>query len=143
VANCTVRELLSHISSHNYSCDAGAVAVAAVLSILLCIVVPFIIIALLLYHLVYKKRHQLDTISGNGGIVGIVSLFCHNLCYGKRNQGDESHIDSRSNRENGENNESSGAEGITYDIINNEPQVTTAPEMKRNQAYARGLTGQT
>jgi hypothetical protein len=138
VANCTVRELLSHINSNSCDNGAGAAAIAAVLSILqvLCIVVPFIIIALLLYHLVYKKRcgHKLDTRSGN------VSLFCRNC---KRNQGDESHIDSRSDRENGENNESSGAEGITYDVVNNEHQVTIAPEMKRNQAYARGLTDQT
>ena len=48
--------------------------------------------------------------------------------------------DHRSDQQNGENNiESNGAEGITHDAVNNEARVT-APEMKRNQAYARGMT---
>ncbi|MCG8622165.1 MAG: hypothetical protein MJE68_09250 [Proteobacteria bacterium] len=117
------------------------------LLILFCIVVPIIIIALLFYHLVYNKRrygHQLDARSGRGGMVGMASLLyrdlCSSLCHGK--QSNESDINGRSDQQNGENTESSGAEGITYDAVNNQPQVTTALEMQRNQAYARGLTGQ-
>lgn len=150
VANCTVRELLSHISNscdNNCSCDNGAGSVAAfILSpyfIIVCFITPFIIIALV-YHLVCKKRcgHQLDARPGSGGTVGIASLY---LCCSKkkhRNQSDGSDIDGRSNRQNGENAESSGAEGIVYDVINDESQMMTAPEMQRNRAYARGLTGQ-
>ena len=145
VANCTVHELLSHISTYSCNNGAGTVVAAAILStllILFCIVVPFIIIALSFYHLVYKKRygHQLDARSGGGGMIGIASLIYRSLC--DRNQSDESDINGRPDQQNGEITESSGAEGITYDTVNNEPQVTTALEMQRNQAYARGLTGQ-
>ena len=141
VANCTVHELLSYISNNYCSCDNGVVAVAILspLLILFCIVVPFIIIALLFYHLVYKRR-QLDARSGSGGMVGIASLLYRSLCYSR--QSDESDINGRPDRQNTENTESGGAEGITYDVVNSQPQVTTAPEMQRNQAYARGLTGQ-
>ena len=66
----------------------------------------------------------------------IESLFHCNTC--KKNSRSQS--DGISDQQNGENNiESNGAEGITYDAVNNEARVT-APEMKRNQAYGRGIT---
>ena len=148
VANCTVRELLSHISNsrdNNCSYGNGAVYISQYFiticfMIIVCFMTPFIIIALI-YHLVCKKRcgHQLDARSGNGGTT---SLYLSSSKKKHRNQSDESDIDGRSNRQNRENTESSGAEGIVYDVINDEPQVTTAPEMQQNQAYAGGLTGQ-
>ena len=142
VANCTVNELLRHIKNscdNNCGCTNGAGAiVAALLSpyIIFGIVIPVIIAALLFYHFVYKKKHnQLDA------RLGVASFFTGhcNICKRKsRSQSDRP--DRRSDHQNRENNiESNGVEGITYDAVNNEARAT-APEMKQNQAYTRGMT---
>ena len=67
-------------------------------------------------------------------------LFYHNV-YKKilmkcRRQKDQS--DGRSDQEN---TSRGSAEGVTYDVVNNKAQVTAAPEMKQNEAYAGGRTG--
>ena len=143
VANCTVRELLRHISYDNYcSCDNGAGTVAAaILSSLLmafAIIIPFIIIALLFYHYVYKKKfgHQLDTRSdntGSDGAVGIVSLFYRNICKKNfRHQNDQS--DTRSDQQIEENTERVGVEGITYIyqmlLLEMKPQLLMKPMLE-------------
>ena len=150
VANCTVGELLCHISYGNIcSCNNGTSTVAAAIMVPLLVVfgiTTFIITALFFYHYVYKKnwRYQLDTRSdhnGSGGAVGILSLFYRNICKkNSRHQNDQS--DTRPDQQNEENTESRGAEGITYDVVVSNEARVTAPEMKRNEAYARGLTGQ-
>ena len=136
VANCTVNELLRHIKN---SCDNGAGAIVAALLppyIIFGVVIPVIIAALLFYHFVYKKKH--DQLYARLRVASFFTGHC-NICKRKsRSQSDRP--DCRSDHQNGENNiESNGAEGITYDAVNNEARAT-APEMKRNQAYARGMT---
>ena len=120
VTNCTVRELLHHIDSNNnyYSYNNGAstaaVALGGILSVLFYIMITAIILivmSLLFYHKIYKKK-----------------------CRHHKNQSD-----SRLDQQNEENISRGGAEGITYDVIDNKAQVT-APEMKQNEAYAGGLT---
>ena len=122
VAVCTVRELLQYVSSNsNYyrSCDNGSSAVAVVPAFIVMLfdlvigAIIFIVMSRLFYHNVYKK----------------ILMKC-------RHQKDQS--DGRSDQENiGR----GSAEGVTYDVVNNEAQVTAAPEMKQNEAYAGGKTG--
>ena len=47
----------------------------------------------------------------------------------------------QSDRQDEENLGRGGAEGITYDVVHNEVRVA-APEIKQNEAYARGRTSQ-
>ena len=91
-----------------------AVALSVTLSVLFYIMISAIILvvmSLLFYHKIYKKK-----------------------CKRHKNQSD-----SRLDQQNEENISRGGAEGITYDVIDNEAQVT-APEMKQNEAYAGRLT---
>ena len=133
VANCTVRELLHYVSYSSYGCTngAGAIAVALLSPYIIFGIIIYFIINAMIFYIIYKKR------SGNRSVIdGIESLFHCNTC--KKNSRSQS--DGISDQQNGENNiESNGAEGITYDAVNNEARVT-APEMKRNQAYGRGMT---
>ena len=138
VANCTVNELLRHIknSCDNCTCTNGTGAIVAALIppyIIFGVVIPVIIAALLFYHFVYKKKH--DQLYARLRVASFFTGHC-NICKRKsRSQSDRP--DCRSDQQNREN--SNGAEGITYDAVNNEARAT-APEMKRNQAYARGMT---
>ena len=142
VANCTVNELLRHIKNscdNNCGCTNGTGAIVAVLLspyIIFGVVIPVIIAALLFCHFVYKKKH--DQLDARLRVASFFTGLCNIRKRKSRSQSDRP--DCRSDHQNGENSfESNGAEGITYDAVNNEARATT-PEMKQNQAYGRGMT---